>query len=262
MDREEKSAEHPAQSDAVIARKIIASYPQYGLLPNVIDPPSARVPSLVDHVPTQQQTDLGHLRMMAERHGYVFYVTPGEAPGMNVAYWGPPQRSGVVQRAITANMGSASNVESVNFHYDALASTLYAGEIKDARAGHASIRTYVSSRIPQLAILPAILFDRAGIRTNQYRVSGPDIADAQARAQALTDASTDRVLTATGELDAARYGDLLRPRALVGLRGAGFSFDGVYYVKSVSHTLMRGAYKQQFTLTREGKGSTVSTVRQ
>jgi hypothetical protein len=36
------------------------------------------------------------------------------------------------------------------------------------------------------------------------------------------------------------------------LRGAGLSFDGLYLVKSVSHSIKRGEYKQQFTLAREG----------
>ena len=41
---------------------------------------------------------------------------------------------------------------------------------------------------------------------------------------------------------------------------AGFSFDGLYYVKGEDHTLQRGQYRQQFTLTREGKGATAPAV--
>jgi hypothetical protein len=63
-----------------------------------------------------------------------------------------------------------------------------------------------------------------------------------------------------GELDAARYGGVLEPRGLVGVRGAGYLHDGLYYVKQVTHTLRRGAYRQKFTLTREGYGSTVPVV--
>jgi len=66
---------------------------------------------------------------------------------------------------------------------------------------------------------------------------------------------------ATGELDALRYGDLLMPRALVDLRGAGYSNDGTYYVKSVTHTIKTGEYKQRFTLTREGIGALSPVVR-
>ena len=41
-----------------------------------------------------------------------------------------------------------------------------------------------------------------------------------ARAQARMDRSVDAVV-AEGELDGARYGGVLRPRGLVGMRGAG-----------------------------------------
>jgi hypothetical protein len=37
----------------------------------------------------------------------------------------------------------------------------------------------------------------------------------------------------------------------------GFNYDGLYYVKSVTHKINMGDYKQSFTITREGLGSTV-----
>jgi hypothetical protein len=84
---------------------------------------------------------------------------------------------------------------------------------------------------------------------------------AYARAQGITDASTDNVVMITGELDALRYGELLSARGLVGLRGVGYSYDGLYYVKNVTHSIQRGDYKQRFTITREGLGSTTPVVR-
>jgi hypothetical protein len=38
------------------------------------------------------------------------------------------------------------------------------------------------------------------------------------------------------------------------------SLDGFYYVKSVTHSLSRGAYRQQFSLSREGFGTTTPMV--
>ena len=48
---------------------------------------------------------------------------------------------------------------------------------------------------------------------------------------------------------------MLKPRGIVGVRGAGFTHDGFYYVKSVSHTISKGQYKQRFSLSREGTGA-------
>jgi hypothetical protein len=80
-----------------------------------------------------------------------------------------------------------------------------------------------------------------------------------AQAQARTDATTDTVKV-EGDLNTAKYGLPLQARGLVGLRGVGYSYDGLYYVKKVTHHLQTGQYKQKFTLTREGTGSTVPMV--
>jgi hypothetical protein len=71
------------------------------------------------------------------------------------------------------------------------------------------------------------------------------------RGLAAASSSSDAV-TATGSLDVVRYGRLLKSRKLVGVRGAGMAFDGLYFVKSVTSTFKRGELKQQFTLTRNG----------
>jgi hypothetical protein len=57
-----------------------------------------------------------------------------------------------------------------------------------------------------------------------------------------------------------RYGHVLKPRRLVGVRGAGQAFDGLYYVASVTHSIKRGEYKQAFRLVRDGLVSTVPRV--
>ena len=93
------------------------------------------------------------------------------------------------------------------------------------------------------------------MRTALFEGSGLTITQAFSRAQAQTDASTDSVVTASGELSAVRYGALLQARSLVGVRGVGYTYDGFYYVKSVTHNITRGDYKQSFTLTREGLGA-------
>jgi len=40
----------------------------------------------------------------------------------------------------------------------------------------------------------------------------------------------------------------------------GAAFDGLYYVKSVTHDIKRGQYRQNFTLVRNGLMSTVGSV--
>jgi hypothetical protein len=68
-------------------------------------------------------------------------------------------------------------------------------------------------------------------------------------------------ITATGQLDTVRYGAVLRARRLVGVRGAGLTNDGMYYVRQVTHQIELGAYTQSFTLSREGTGTLLPVVR-
>lgn len=260
MDREEKSVEHPAQPEAVIAMKIIASYARYGLVPMVIPPPTVDVPLPTERIPVQQETDLAYLRRMAERFGYVFYVSPGPAPMSNIAYWGPPVRTGIPQKALSVNIGPDTNVlGDIDFSFDGTTSTRVEGQLRDRRLNETvAVRTVASTR-PPLASMP--VSTRTGcVSVRQLRESGLDTAQAYARAQGIIDEAADRAVSATGRLDAARYGRILRPRGLVGLRGAGYTFDGVYYVQSVTHQIRRGQYHQNFQLRRDGLGALAPVV--
>jgi hypothetical protein len=259
MDLEERSEEHPGQTETVIALKIIGSYAQYGLIPKIIPPPSIDVPLPIERIPTQQSTDLEYLRDIAERFGYVFYVTPGPAPLTNTAYWGPPVRVGVPQKALSVDMGPETNVETINFRYNSLLPTLVSGWEMDRRTNiSVPVQTFSSFRIP-LASQPA-LSPLSNSRQTQFRQSSLDMAQAFSRAQGMTDASVDDVIIAEGELNALHYGDLLRPMGLVGLRGAGYSYDGFWYVKRVTHKIRKEEYTQSFTLSREGLGSLTPMV--
>jgi hypothetical protein len=255
MDLEEKSVEHPAQPEAIIAAKIIATYAQYGLIPMVIPPPSVDMPLPTERIPVQQETDLDYLKEMAGRFGYTFYVEAGPAPLTNTAYWGPPIRTGIPQKALTVNMGPDTNVMGdLNFSYDGLAPTAMSGQIRDRQLNQTlPVQTFVSTRIP-LSPMPALL-TQMHKRTRAFRETGLTLSQAFARAQAQTDASTDRTVTATGTLDAMRYQAVLRSRGLVGVRGVGFSYDGFYYVNRVDHTIEVGKYTQSFELSREGLGA-------
>lgn len=259
MDLEEKSEEHPAQPEAVIALKLIASYAQFGLVPTVIPPPTIDVPLPTERIPVQQGTDLAYLMEMAKRYGYTFYVDPGPVPGVNLAYWGPPPRLGVPQRALSSGMGSGSNLININFRYDGLAPQMVSGQIQDRDLNvQLPVRTFASTRVP-IVSEPAWL-TQSHTRTKVFRESGLNTAQALARAQGDTDRSQDNVIRASGEVDALRYESILKPRALVGVRGVGFSYDGLYYVQKVSHSIERGSYRQRFALQREGLGSITPVV--
>jgi len=257
MDREERSAQYPAQDETVIANQLILRYAQYGLIPEVIPPVTLDPPLPIERTPVQQGTDLDYLEQMARRYGYVFYVVPGPAPFTNTAYWGPRKQFDVPQSAITVNMGSETNATIGAFHSNGLGPTTVTGSIQDRQTGQTvPVQTFAPLRVP-LSTQP--VFASSNTRVTQFRDAGVSIMEAFGRAQGTTEAAGDAV-SVEGQLDASVYGNALAARGFVGVRGAGYAHDGLWYVKKVSHDIRPGSYKQAFTLTRDGVGSTVPAV--
>jgi len=260
MDRKEMSTVHPNQPDPIIITKLIASYAQYGLVPSVVPPVSLDVPIELVRTPSQQGTDFQYIMSLAKQYNYIFYVEPTVVPGVNTAYWGPKIYTSLPQKALTANMGPDTNVTNINFQYSSVESTLVTGSVQDPVLNmKIPVMTFASLR-PPLALFPDLLTNISNAKTKQYRTSGSvNTIQAYNEAQSTTEASTDAV-TATGEINSMAYGDVLRTRKIVGLRGVGFMHDGFYYVKNVTHKISKGEYKQEFTISREGLGSTTPVV--
>lgn len=259
MDREEREVSHPAQGPGDIARLVLLRYASLGVLPLVIDPPTAERPAPTDRVPMQRGTDFAYLTELAKAHDRIFTLIPGPAPLTSTAYWGPLPRLGVPQPAVSTDMGTETNVSGLNFENNEADAARVTGQVKDRQTGQSvPVRSTVPLR-PPLAAKPA-LANRTTAQTKLFKTRGaPNAADALGQAQAQSDATTDTV-TVTGDLDTAQYGHILTPRGLVGLRGAGTENDGLYYVQSVVQKIGRGKWVQSFKLNREGVGTTTPVV--
>jgi hypothetical protein len=249
MDLKEKIASHVEEKDEQIVEKLLNDYSGlYRLKLEVQAAPAVEQPNRNDITRNQHGTDLNYIQSLAGLHGYVFYITPGPNPLQNTAYWGPPKREGERQPALSVNLGPNTNVDSISFRYNGLAPNKVTYRVNGTE------RTIdQSTRTPPLAATPAPL-RRVIILSDMGRVS---TGRAEDQAQGQVNQSLDQVVTADGELDGLRYGGLLQPRGLVGLRGVGRSYDGTYYVKSVTHRInvRNGEYKQSFSLARDGLGT-------
>lgn len=262
MDLEERSINHPAQDEALIARSILANYSQYGILPEVQAPKFQDRPTTNERIPSQQGTDLQYLKQIADRFAFVFYVSPGDRSGQSIAYWGPPKRKSQIQRALSVNMGSFSNVLSVNFQTNALAPNKVEGQVQDRKTNE--IKPVLEQKSDRESLVKQSLLDtltrKKLLRIKQFRETARLDAQAATLAQSTVDRSTDNAVSVSGEIDTLRYGEVLELRGLVGLRGVGYGYDGVYYVKKVTHKLQKGEYTQNFTITREGLGANLPTL--
>lgn len=259
MDLEEKSVEHLELNDQSIVQKILASYTKYGIVPKLSTPQWVDRPLKTDRAPIQIGTDREYIQELAARHGFVFYINPGPVTGSNQAYWGPPNRQATPSKPLTFKMGSFTNVESINFQYDALAVMRVQGRVQDRKTNQIQPVSIESSRRSPFSQEPA-LTTQTHIRTAQFRQTARLGIQATAYAQAMVDRTVDSAVTVTGELDTLTYGHFLQHGGVVDLRGVGQTYDGRYYVNEVTHYIQQGDYKQRFKLTREGLGSTISSV--
>ena len=253
MDLEEKNESFPNQPDFLIATQLIAAYAQYGLIPTAT--PTTDVPIMLDRIPRQQETDFRFIQRLAVRNGYVFYVEPLTF-GVNTAYWGPEIRAGLPQSGLAVNLGDATNVKSLRFSNNALGPVATKGTIVEPISKSTiPIPPLPSLRVPPLSTSPVTARRTVLLRETANRNPSSAAVAAVSSATNAPDA-----VTGEGELDSVRYGRVLRARRIVGVRGAGLSYDGLYYVRKVTHSLAIGSYTQRFTLSREGTGTITPVV--
>jgi hypothetical protein len=247
----------PAMPPAARVLLVLAKYAAFGVIPLVIPSIVEDLPIPIQRIPQQRGSDYAYVKSLAQQCGYVFYLEPGPAPGTSKAYWGPEIRVGAAQPALTINMDAMSNVEELNFSFDKERKTtpivFFQEPISKAPIGIPI--PDISPLNPPLGLVPPLppqvkqLDDTAQMSPLSALMSG------LAYAAQHSDSVFGR-----GRLDVARYGRLLKSRQLVGVRGAGLPFNGLYYVRSVTHDIKRGEYKQSFELARNGLVSTVPTV--
>jgi hypothetical protein len=236
---------------------MLAKYAAFGVIPLVIPPILTDVPNPVEVIPAQRGTDLAYIKELAAEAGYVFYLDPGPAPGTSVAYWGPQIKVGVPQPALNLDFDAHTNVESLTFSIDTQQRELPVVWIHNKLT-----KSPIPIPIPDISPLNPPLGLVQPLPRKIVNLSGTARhSPVRAAVIGLTRAAQSaEVVNASGSLDVVRYGRVLKPRGLVGVRGAGLAFDGLYYVKSVTHTIQRGEYKQSFQLTRNGLISTVPRV--
>jgi len=248
---------YPAMPPEARVLLILLKYSIFGVVPMVIPSIMLDVPIPIDRIPIQQGKDLAYVKQLADDVGYTFFMKPGPTPGMSVAYWGPDIKVGVPQPALNTDMDAYTNVESLSFSFNAAKAALPFVYIQEQYSN-----VPIPIPIPSITPLNPPLGAIPPIPVQFPIIEGTaKLSPIQAVLIGLAKASkTADAVSASGSLDTLIYGNVLQARGLVGVRGAGTPFDGLYYVSSVTHNIKRGEYKQSFTLSRNGLISTVPSV--
>jgi hypothetical protein len=250
MDVVQKIFAYPAMPEVAQIYAALAPYALVGVVPVVIPPiiSALRIPT--KGWDSQVTTDLQFIQSRASDCGYVFYVEPGPLPGQSIAYFGPDIRIPVPQPALNVNMDAQTNVESLSFSLDGLAKKVRIFYIFDPITHKILIpipAPNVNAFKPPLGLRPTPPA-KIEFADDVAQMEPPEAAQ---RILAYF-MNNSEAISGNGTLDVMRYGRVLRSRMLVGVRGAGLAYDGLYYVDSVTHNIKRGEYKQNFSLSRDG----------
>jgi hypothetical protein len=247
MNLKETVTPWPNMADSDIAEQLFGNY---SFEPVVDSTQPTR--DETDHTEMQRGTDIQFLQALAQRNGFECYVELNPETGKVEGHFHAPRLQQDPQGVLSVNLGTATNVNSFHAQFDMLKpATANASNIdvhsKDGQSGQSNglgdKALGTSSTVPS---------DDA----RQVLVSALGLADSgelQTATQAIVDRSS-WAITANGELNTIAYGDVLRAKRPVLVRGAGRQFSGIYYVERVLHSFSCDGYTQQFDLRRNATG--------
>ena len=261
LDQQEFQLQLPAMPAFARVNLMLAPLAAFGVAPVVVPSPSDIAPLPTDSPPTIDGTFLSAINALAGEWNYIFAWRPGLVRGQSFAYWGPKVYVGMPQRALTYGMGGDDNVRSLSFTDDGTKPKLVYGFVKEERSGAPVVPVFSLPYPFPLEAVPATVgnLPLVGLQRLADDEKG-DVVKAYARATAQHWQSMQGAATAQGELDTVRYGGVLKAQELVEVRGAGYTHDGAWYVKGVTHTIARGSWTQAFNLERSGTGSKLDRV--
>jgi len=192
---EDRNKTHPQQKDSDIVEKILSDA---GFIPEVTE--TKDTPSESERISCQQCNNLNYVRKLAQRNGFVFYIEPATVPGKSIAYWGPENRQGEHQPALTMNMGAQTNVNTpIDFHYNALGPAEPVVSILDPLTKTSMQIPNPSGFLPSLSISPAAPIRRVISRNTAH------LSYTQALLRAVTGVNeSSDAIEGTGEVDAVR----------------------------------------------------------
>lgn len=249
MNLEEKAKAWTGLPDGAIAA---ALFGQYAVVPKV----TMTAPRVVEPMGStvQRGTDIRFLRRLARRNGFDCYVQPEPITGLDTGYFGPPTTAGVASAVINVNMGSLTNVRDLEVRYDMARPTLAMALGLDTATKAPGVGVAPVSKLVPMGIEPATLRAVAGAGVagsmpmiRLAETGGATVAELQPSAQAAVDRASF-ALTVEGTTDESV--GVLRPGALIAVRGIGRLFNGLYQTTRCRISVVDGHFEQRFTARR------------
>ena len=243
LGREDKLKDWPSHKDSDIASEIFSTH---GLTPKVEDTEvvhDEKVSTII-----QRETDIQFLKRLALRNGFECFVDG------STGYFQPPKLDGDPQKLLAVQFGDDTNVNRFQLEVNALATA----NVTMSQVDHDTKEVLDSASSPgdqkALGASAADSFLGAGMSSGVVAI-GKTVTTGSAEMTALCQGLYNEgewFITGEGEVAANQYGNVLKPRAPVTIKGIGETYSGVYYVTYVNHVFTADGYIQHFRVKRNG----------
>ncbi|MGW8374962.1 hypothetical protein [Streptomyces sp. ODS28] len=241
MDRADRLVAWPDKRDSDIATELFRAYE---LTPWVTD--TAVVHGQDVSTVIQRETDMRLLRRLALRNGYECFVDG------DTGHFHPPAVDAPPQPALAAYAREETTLNRFRLEINALTSENVAMAQFDHISGQLLESAVESGSEPAYGAKTAEALLGPGVEPALTRV-GQTVTTGLEEMDALCQGLFDQgqwFVTGEGEVAANAYGNVLKARDPVTIKGLGETHSGVYYVTHVTHRFGRDGYRQQVKVKR------------
>ncbi len=259
MNLQEKLVSWVDKPDHQIAKEIFSKYGFDTSIDNAVDPQVE-----AGHVVIQRETDIEFLKRLALRNGFECFLEKDFQKKKTIGYFRKPKLDLTPQKDLAVQFDEKNNVTSIEFYVDGLRPlsveirqqdhlTEEVQEIKIAdsklpKIGKQNLSDLIQPSIGRVVpgenLVPTIVLSR-------HVVSEPQLMEAVARS--VFD-NGSWFVTARGLVNAEAYGNVLKAKNLVLIKGADEAFSGKYYVSKVVHKFKPESYVQEFEAKKNARG--------
>lgn len=259
MNLQEKLVSWVDKPDHQIAKEIFSKYGFDTSIDNAVDP-QLEPGSVV----IQRETDIEFLKRLALRNGFECFIKKDFQEKKTIGYFRKPKLESKPQKDLAVQFDEKNNVASIDFEIDGLrplsveirqqdhlteeVQEIKISDSKLPKIGKQNLADIIQPNINRVVsgenLVPTIVLSR-------HVVSEPQLMEAVARS--VYD-NGSWFVTANGIVNAEAYGNVLKAKNLVLIKGADDAFSGKYYVSKVVHKFKRESYVQVFEAKKNGIG--------
>jgi hypothetical protein len=243
MDRETRTAIWADVTDSDAVTSILSGY---GFTPDIETTTAGHYTD--KHALVQRDSDLRFVRRLAQRNGFLFWITYDEM-GLETAHFKSPPVEGEAETTLVIN-NDQPHLQSLELVWDVeqptsvVSAQLDLNDLSDMDGG--------AEGSPLTVLADQDLQQISGeVRSIHLHAPADDTGDMQSRSRGLL-VDANWFIRATCQTSLHLIGKVIQAHTLVAIQGAGSRFSGKYLVAGTRHRIDSTEHQMELTLVRNG----------